>query len=80
MSLVKILPENENQYLQILNTFNFAINYKNVNLLVHFLTVSGKIISNNKINLKVKYYKKIVNAIKKARYFKLLPFTIEVEE
>jgi ribosomal protein S18 len=64
------------QYLLLLKHFNYEINYKNILLLKYFLTSSGKIISHRKTNISFKIHKKITKAIKKARYYKLLPYTL----
>jgi ribosomal protein S18 len=67
------------QYLLIIKKFKNVINYKNIKLLRAFLTKHGKIRSRRKTRIPVQNQRKIAKAIRKARAFKLLPFTFDVK-
>jgi small subunit ribosomal protein S18 len=84
----KILLSNSFQYLLLLNKFLSYkkynklkkkikyINYTNILLLKNFLDEYGRILPYFYLNISTKYYKQITKAIKKARYYKLLPYII----
>lgn len=67
------------QYLLLLKKFQNLIDYKNIKLLKAFLTKYGKIRSRRKTRLSVQKQKSISKAIRKARAFKLIPFTCDVK-
>lgn len=50
------------------------INYKNVDLLRHFMNDKGKISSSRVTGLEAKVQRKIAKAIKRARQIALLPY------
>ena len=66
------------QYLLVLKKFHNVIDYKNVKLLRAFLTKYGKIRPRRKTRLKLQKQRLISKAIRKARAFKLIPFTCDV--
>jgi small subunit ribosomal protein S18 len=51
-----------------------AIDYKDVGLLKNYITETGKIIPSRMTGTAAKYQRKLVNAIKKARFLALLPY------
>lgn len=51
-----------------------SIDYKDVALLKDFITETGKIIPSRITGTKANYQRKLVNAIKKARYLALIPY------
>ncbi|OQM34180.1 30S ribosomal protein S18 [bacterium endosymbiont of Pedicinus badii] len=51
------------------------IDYKDINLLKNYITESGKIIPSRITGTKSKFQRKLSNAIKKARFLSLLPYT-----
>ena len=67
------------QYLLLLKKFQNLIDYKNVKLLKAFLTKYGKIRSRRKTRLTVQKQKAVAKAIRKARAFRLIPFTCDVK-
>jgi len=67
------------QYLLLLKKFNNLIDYKNIKLLRAFLTKYGKIRSRRKTRISVQKQRRISKAIRKARAFKLIPFTCDVK-
>lgn len=66
------------QYLLVLKKFNNLIDYKNVKLLRAFLTKYGKIRPRRKTRVSVQIQHKISKAIRKARAFKIIPYTCDV--
>jgi ribosomal protein S18 len=67
------------QYLLVLKKFNNLIDYKNVKLLRAFLTKYGKIRARRKTRISVQKQHAIAKAIRKARAFRLIPFTVDVK-
>ena len=67
------------QYLLVLKKFNNLIDYKNIKLLRAFLTKYGKIRARRKTRIPIQKQHAIAKAIRKARAFKLIPFTIDVK-
>ncbi len=67
------------QYLFLLKKYEKKIDYKNVKLLQAFLTKYGKIRSRRKTRIPRNEQRLISKAIRKARAFKLIPFTCSVE-
>ena len=67
------------QYLLLLKKFQNEIDYKNIRLLKAFLTKYGKIRSRRKTRIPVQKQHAIAKAIRKARSFRLLPFTCDVK-
>lgn len=67
------------QYLLVLRKFKNLIDYKNVRLLRAFLTKYGKIRARRKTRISVQKQNAIARAIRKARNFKIIPFTIDVK-
>ena len=67
------------QYLLILKKFNNLIDFKNIKLLRAFLTKYGKIRSRRKTRVSIQTQKKVAKAIRKARAFRLIPFTCDVK-
>jgi small subunit ribosomal protein S18 len=55
------------------------IDYKDVSTLKKYTTDVGKIIGRRKSGLCAKHQRAIANAIKKARFMALMPFTVHVE-
>jgi small subunit ribosomal protein S18 len=51
------------------------VDYKDIELLKAFVTETGKIVPARITGTKAKYQRQLANAIKKARYLSLLPFT-----
>lgn len=68
------------QYLLLLKKYENQIDYKNIKLLRAFLTKYGKIRSRRKTKVSVQQQKKIAQAIRKSRAYKLIPFTCSVEK
>lgn len=66
------------QYLLLLKKFNNIIDYKNVRLLKAFLTKYGKIRPRRKTRVSIQKQRSVAKAIRKARAFKLIPFTCDV--
>jgi len=64
-------------YISILKSVNFIIHYTNISFLRYFLTDYGKIIARKNLLISRKYYRLIVKAIKKARFYNLLPVVLE---
>jgi small subunit ribosomal protein S18 len=50
------------------------IDYKDVGMLRNYITESGKIIPSRVSGTSAKYQRKLVNAIKKARFLALIPY------
>jgi ribosomal protein S18 len=67
------------QYLLILKKFNDLIDFKNIKLLRAFLTKYGKIRPRRKTRVSIQTQKKVAKAIRKARAFRLIPFTCDVK-
>jgi ribosomal protein S18 len=67
------------QHLLVLKKFNNFIDYKNIKLLRAFLTKYGKIRARRNTRISVQKHHAIAKAIRKARAFKLIPFTIDVK-
>lgn len=67
------------QYLLVLKKFHHVIDYKNVKLLKAFLTKFGKIRPRRKTRISIQKQHAIARAIRKARAFKLIPFTCDVK-
>ena len=67
------------QYLLLLKKFHNLIDYKNVKLLKAFLTKYGKIRPRRKTRISIQKQRLISKAIRKARGFKLIPFTCDVK-
>ncbi len=53
------------------------INYKEIYQLKKYTSVRGKIISTEKSGVCTKHQRKITNAIKRARYMALLPYSLD---
>ena len=66
----------ETKYLKNLKKSNISghVNYKNILLLRHYITVSGKIIPKRLNHLTTKRQRYITKAIKNARLMSFLPF------
>lgn len=56
-------------------TGKMYIDYKNTDVLRRFLTPNGKVQSRKKTGLSAREQRMVANAIKRARYTALLPFT-----
>jgi len=56
-----------------------TIDYKQVDILLSFSTEHGKIKSRRSTNLTLKQQRQLSKSIKRARYLRLLPFVISVE-
>ena len=54
------------------------IDYKDLDTLNRFITERGKILPRRITGVSARYQRKLVNAIKRARYMALLPFMTEV--
>jgi len=54
------------------------IDYKDLDLLNRFITERGKILPRRITGVSAHHQRKLVNAIKRARYMALLPFVTEV--
>ena len=63
----------------ILKKFNDLIDFKNIKLLRAFLTKYGKIRPRRKTRVSIQTQKKVAKAIRKARAFRLIPFTCDVK-
>ena len=51
------------------------VDYKDIELLKAFITETGKIVPARITGPKAKYQRQLANAVKKARYLSLLPYT-----
>ena len=51
------------------------VDYKDIELLKAFITETGKIVPARITGTKAKYQRQLANAVKKARYLSLLPYT-----
>ena len=51
------------------------VDYKDIDLLKAFITETGKIVPARITGTKAKYQRQLANAVKKARYLSLLPYT-----
>ena len=51
------------------------VDYKDIELLKAFITETGKIVPARITGTKARYQRQLANAIKKARYLSLLPYT-----
>ena len=58
---------------------NETIDYKQVDILLSFLTEHGKIKSRRSTNLTLKQQRQLSKSIKRARFLNLLPFVTSVE-
>jgi small subunit ribosomal protein S18 len=67
------------QYLLVLKKFENIVDYKNVKLLRAFLTKYGKIRPRRKTRISVQQQRSISKAIRKARAFRVIPFTCDVK-
>jgi small subunit ribosomal protein S18 len=56
------------------NKDSAEIDYKDVNVLKHYITETGKIIPSRITGTRAFYQRKLVRAIKKARYLALIPY------
>ena len=56
---------------------NVEINYKDLDLLSHFLSSKRKIASRRSSGNCAKHQRKLVREIKRARFLSLLPYTIQ---
>ena len=74
------IPKKGLTHNSLLNKFNNIIDYKNIKLLLAFLTSYGKIRSQNKTKISNKKQRLIANAIKKSRALGLIPFTFQIIE
>ena len=57
---------------------DFDFNYKNEKKLRHFISDRGKILPRRMTGTCAKHQRKLTQAIKRARYMALLPFTTEM--
>ncbi len=55
------------------------IDYKDVSTLKKYTTDVGKIVGRKKTGLCAKHQRAVANAIKRARYMALMPYTVKVE-
>lgn len=53
------------------------IDYKDIKTLSRFVTERGKIVPKRNSGLTAKWQRKIANAIKRARFMGLLPYTVD---
>ena len=51
------------------------VDYKDIELLKAFITETGKLVPARITGTKAKYQRQLANAVKKARYLSLLPYT-----
>ena len=51
------------------------IDYKDLEVLKHYITETGKIVPSRITGTKAKYQRQLATAIKRARYLALLPYT-----
>ena len=51
------------------------IDYKDITILKNYITESGKIVPSRITGTKAKYQRQLSQAIKRARYLSLLPYT-----
>lgn len=56
---------------------NVVVDYKNPQLLKHFLTDRGKIVPARVTNVSARQQRQITQAIKRARMLALLPYTVQ---
>ena len=63
----------------VLKKFENIVDYKNVKLLRAFLTKYGKIRPRRKTRISVQQQRSISKAIRKARAFRVIPFTCDVK-
>ena len=54
-----------------------ALDYKDIKTLNRFITDRGKIVPKRNSGLTAKWQRKVANAIKKARFMGLIPYTID---
>lgn len=54
------------------------INYKDLDVLTRFITERGKILPRRITGVSAYYQRKLITAIKRARYMALLPFVADV--
>lgn len=54
-----------------------AVDYKDINRLIKFVTERGKIVPSRVSGTCAKHQRKLAQAIKRARYLALLPYTAE---
>ena len=67
------------QYILLIKKFQNIIDYKNIRLLKAFLTKYGKIRPRRKTRISIQKQHAIARAIRKARYFQLIPYTCDVK-
>ena len=67
------------QYILLIKKFQNIIDYKNIRLLKAFLTKYGKIRPRRKTRISIQKQHAIARAIRKARSFKLIPYTCDVK-
>ncbi len=53
---------------------NIKIDYKNIEALVRFINVHGRILNKRKTSLSAKSQRELANAIKRARFMGLMPY------
>ncbi|HNT30521.1 MAG TPA: 30S ribosomal protein S18 [bacterium] len=56
-----------------------TVDYKDVATLKRYTTDMGKIVGRRKSGLCAKHQRQVAQAIKRARYMALMPFTVKVE-
>lgn len=66
------------QYVLLLHKFDNIVDYKNIKLLKAFLNKEGKIRSRRRTRITTQSQTAIGKAIRKARAFRLLPFTCDI--
>jgi small subunit ribosomal protein S18 len=54
-----------------------VVDYKDVDLLKHYITERGKIDARRKVSTCAKHQRTVAQAVKRARHLALLPFTAE---
>ena len=59
---------------KIISEKPYTIDYKNINLLRHYIGFTGKILSRRITKLNAKEHRTVVKAIRRARRVGLLPF------
>nr|YP_011007614.1 30S ribosomal protein S18 [Syringoderma abyssicola]WAM65043.1 30S ribosomal protein S18 [Syringoderma abyssicola] len=71
------MTKNKRQAFNI--TSKTTIDYKQVDILLSFLTEYGKIKSRRSTNLTLKQQRQLSKSVKRARFLRLLPFVISAE-
>lgn len=51
------------------------IDYKDLNMLKHYITENGKIVPSRITGTRARYQRQLATAIKRARYLALIPYT-----